>query len=155
MQQDDVIDVQARSTGQSHTGSHAQHTAGGTPPVVDYVQRADRLQTISWISYLMHLAVALTAVIPGLQATPLILVLSVILDLVKRDDVVGTWQESHFAWRLRSVFGALVLYVLTAPLYLVLFVPGLVAWGLVSIWFLYRIVLGMVRMNREQPMYAL
>ena len=29
--------------------------------------------------------------------------------------------------------------------------PGLIAWGLISIWFLYRIVLGMVRMNKEQP----
>jgi len=29
--------------------------------------------------------------------------------------------------------------------------PGWIAWGLISIWFLYRIVLGMVRLNAQRP----
>jgi uncharacterized membrane protein len=44
-----------------------------------------------------------------------------------------------------------VLYLVTAPLFLLFFLPGWIAWGLISIWFLYRIVKGMVRMNNSQP----
>ena len=47
-----------------------------------------------------------------------------------------------------------MLYVLTAPLWLLLIAPGWLAWGLISLWFLYRIVKGMVRLNQQQPMDA-
>ena len=45
-----------------------------------------------------------------------------------------------------------VLYVLTFPLFLLLYLPGAIAWAVISIWFLYRIVNGMVRMNKDLPM---
>jgi uncharacterized membrane protein len=45
-----------------------------------------------------------------------------------------------------------VLYLLTVPLWFFFFFPGWVAWGLISIWFLYRIVLGMVRLNAQRAM---
>ena len=56
------------------------------------VARADSLKTWGWVSYFLHLIVAVGAVLPG--------------------------------W---------------------------IAWGLISIWFLYRIVKGMVRMNAGKP----
>ena len=37
-------------------------------------------------------------------------------------------------------------------LWLLLLAPGWLAWGVISIWFLYRIVMGMVRMNKDLPM---
>ena len=40
----------------------------------------------------------------------------------------------------------------SAPLWLLLLAPGWLAWGVISIWFLYRIVMGMVRMNKDLPM---
>jgi uncharacterized membrane protein len=43
------------------------------------------------------------------------------------------------------------LYLLTSPLWLLLFLPGMLAWALISLWFLYRIVRGMVAMNASQP----
>jgi len=43
----------------------------------------------------------------------------------------------------------------TIPLYLLLYLPGWIAWALISIWFLYRIIKGMVRMNAGQPMEPL
>ena len=75
-----------------------------------------------------------------------------VIDLVKRSDAENTWQASHFKWRIRTVLWAGVLYLVTLPLFLLLYVPGAIAWAIISIWFLYRIVLGMVRMNRRQPM---
>jgi uncharacterized membrane protein len=110
------------------------------------------LQTVGWISYILHLIVAVAAVVPTAQVSIALLLVALVLDLVKRGDAVGSWQESHFRWRIRSVLWAGVLYLLTAPLWLLLFLPGWIAWALISVWFLYRILLGMVRMNRHQPM---
>ncbi|MDO5086405.1 MAG: hypothetical protein Q4D74_02195 [Comamonadaceae bacterium] len=113
--------------------------------------RADSLKAWGWVSYLLHLIVAVAAVVPGLQVGVALLIIALVMDLVKKDDAAGTWQASHFSWRIRSVLWSGVLYVVTFPFYLLglfLFNP---AWVLISIWFLYRIVKGMVRMNDGQP----
>jgi uncharacterized membrane protein len=111
----------------------------------------DSLRAWGWVSYLLHLIVAVSAVIPGAQASIFLLLIAFIMDWIKREDAVGTWQSSHFKWRLRTVLWAGLLYVLTFPLFLLLYFPGAVAWTIISIWFLYRIVKGMVRMNAGRP----
>ena len=117
-------------------------------------EREGSLMTIGHISYLLHTIVAVTAVLPGTQASVLLLLVAVIIDLVKRGEAQGTWQESHFAWRIRSVVWAGLLYVLTAPLWLLLVAPGWAAWGLISIWFLYRVVRGWMNLNNREAMPA-
>lgn len=112
----------------------------------------DSLKTISLVSYLLHLVVAVGAVVPGGQWGPTLLIIALIIDLVKKGDAEGTWMASHFSYRIRSVLWAAVLYIVTIPLWLLFLVPGWIAWGLISIWFLYRIVKGMVRMNQQRPM---
>ena len=114
-------------------------------------RREDSLKTWGWVSYLLHLIVAVAAVMPGAQVSIALLVIALVLDLVKKDDAVGSWQASHFSWRIRSVLWAGVLYVVTFPLFLLFYLPGAIAWAIISIWFLYRIVLGMVRMNAGRP----
>ncbi len=114
-------------------------------------RREDSLKTWGWVSYLLHLIVAVAAVVPGAQVSIGLLVIALVLDLVKKDDAVGIWQASHFSWRIRSVLWAGVLYVVTFPLFLLFYLPGAIAWAIISIWFLYRIVLGMVRMNAGRP----
>ncbi len=54
----------------------------------------------------------------------LLLLIAFILDLVKKDEAAGTWQASHFRWRIRTVLWAGGLYLITAPLWLLFFVPG-------------------------------
>ena len=112
----------------------------------------DKTQTVSLISYVLHLIVAVSAIIPGAQMGPALLVVALILDLVKKEDARGTWQASHFSYRIRTVLWAAVLYLLTAPLWFFFILPGWLAWGLISVWFLYRIVLGLVRLNQQRPM---
>ena len=114
----------------------------------------DSLKTWGWVSYLLHLIVAVAAVVPGAQVSIALLIIALVMDFVKRDDAAGTWQESHFKWRIRSVLWAGVLYVVTLPLYLLLYLPGAIAWVVISIWFLYRIVKGMVRMNAGRAVDA-
>ncbi|MFY7865196.1 DUF4870 family protein [Roseateles sp.] len=115
-------------------------------------QRQQHLRSVGMLSYILHAVVAIGAVLPGVQASVFLLLVAVVVDLVKRDEAAGTWQASHFSWRLRSVVWAGVLYLLTSPLWLLLVVPGWIAWGLISIWFLYRVLRGWVAMNAGRSM---
>ena len=115
-------------------------------------ERDDSLRTIGHISYALHAIVAIGAVLPGVQASVVLLLAAFILDLVKRDDARGTWQESHFRWRIRSVLWASLLYIVTIPLWLLLVAPGWIAWVAISIWFLYRVVRGWLALNDRRPM---
>ena len=116
------------------------------------VEPDSSLKTWGWISYILHLVVAVGAVLPGMQASIALLLIALVVDLVKRDDAAGTWQASHFSWRIRSVLWAGLAYILTSWLWLLLLLPGWIAWALISLWFLYRIVKGMVRMNAGRSM---
>ena len=120
-------------------------------PLLDK-ERDDGLRTVGHISYALHAVVAVGAVLPGVQASIVLLVAAFILDLVKRDDARGTWQESHFAWRIRSVLWAGVLYVITIPLWFLLIAPGWIAWAAISIWFLYRVIRGWMALNDRRAM---
>lgn len=110
-------------------------------------EKARSLKNVGWVSYILHLIVAVAAVVPGAQMGAGLLIVALVIDLVKKSDAEGTWQASHFSWRIRTVIWAGVLYVITIPLWLLLVFPGAIAWAVISIWFLYRIVKGMVRMN--------
>jgi uncharacterized membrane protein len=115
-------------------------------------ERESSLRTIGHISYALHAIVAVAAVLPGAQVSVLLLVAAFVLDLVKRGDATGSWQESHFRWRIRSVIFAAILYVVTIPLWLLLVLPGWIAWAVISIWFLYRVVRGWLALNDRKPM---
>nr|WP_315847590.1 hypothetical protein [uncultured Rhodoferax sp.] len=124
-------------------------TTPNTPAPVS-VEQLQSLNTIGTISYVLHLIVAVSAFIPGGQFGVTLLLVALILDMVKRDDAAGTWHASHFRWRIRSVVIAGVLYLVTFPLFLLLYIPGAIAWALISVWFLYRIVTGFIAMNKGQ-----
>ena len=117
-------------------------------------EREGSLMTVGHISYLLHTIVAVGAVLPGAQGSVTLLLVAFILDLVKKGEAQGTWQESHFSWRIRSVVWAAILYAVTAPLWFLLIVPGWIAWALVSIWFLYRVVRGWMNLNNRKAMPA-
>ncbi len=112
------------------------------------------LRTIGHISYALHAIVAVAAVLPGAQASVALLLVAVILDLVKRGDARGSWQESHFRWRIRSVVYAAIAYAVTLPLWLLLIAPGWIAWAVISLWFLYRVLRGWLALNDRKAMPA-
>jgi uncharacterized membrane protein len=104
------------------------------------IERIRSLNTWGTLSYVLHLVVAIGAIVPGGQFGLALLIVSLIIDLIKRDDAQGTWHASHFRWRLRSVLIAGGLYALTAPLWL-LFIA-------------YRIIKGFIRLNQGREMYT-
>jgi len=115
-------------------------------------ERLRSLNTVGTISYILHLIVAVGALVPGGQWGPTLLIVALIVDFVKKSEAEGTWHASHFRWRVRSVLFAGLAYLLTLPLWFLFVLPGWLAWLATSAWFLYRIVKGMVRMNAGQPM---
>jgi uncharacterized membrane protein len=115
-------------------------------------QREQTLRTIGHISYALHAVVAIGAVLPGVQASIVLLLVAFFLDLFKREDAQGSWQASHFSWRIRSVLWAGGLYIVTIPLWLLFIIPGWVAWAVISLWFLYRVIRGWLAMSNRQPM---
>jgi uncharacterized membrane protein len=116
------------------------------------LQTLNGLNAWGTVSYVLHLIVAVGALIPGGQFGPMLLIIALVIDLVKRSDADGTWHATHFSWRIRTVIIAALLYLVTAPLWLLFLLPGWLAWLAISVWFLYRIVSGMVRMNKGLPM---
>lgn len=127
-----------------------------TPATTDHalLLKLQGLNTVGTISYVLHLIVAVAAFIPGGQFGMTLLIAALILDLVKRDSAAGTWHASHFQWRIRSVLWAGLAYLVTFPLFMLLYFPGAIAWAVISVWFLYRIVTGFVAMNKGQEIGA-
>lgn len=120
--------------------------------VIETNDKADSLKTVGHISYLLHTLVAVGAVFPAAQASVGLLIVAFVIDMVKKDDAAGTWQESHFRWRIRSVLWAGGLYLLTLPLWFLLLLPGWIAWTAISVWFLYRVVRGWMNLNAGKAM---
>lgn len=96
----------------------------------------DKLKNLAQLVYILQ---ALSLVV-GLTA-----VAAVIINYLKRDEVRGTWLESHFDWQIKTfwwmLIGVVVGWVLT--LVLIGFLILLAVW----IWYIYRIVKGWLALN--------
>jgi uncharacterized membrane protein len=96
----------------------------------------------------------LTAVVYGLQAGVFLIGLSaivaVVINYVKRDEVAGTWLESHFRWQIRTFWFGLLWGVLGALLFV--FVVGWFILIADAVWIIYRIVKGWLNLNDGKPM---
>lgn len=109
------------------------------------------LRFLSLVSYGIHAFVAIAALLPGVQASVLLLLVAVAIDLWKLSEVEGTWLESHYKFRLRTVILAGIAYAATSPLWLLLVVPGWIAWTAISVWFCWRIAKGLLRLLDDAP----
>ena len=80
--------------------------------------------------------------------------LAVIIGAFTRDSVRGTWMESHYSWLLRTFLWGMVWLVITSVVFTVT-VIGIfflwVPWGILTIWYLYRVARGWLRLNDGKP----
>lgn len=99
----------------------------------------------------------ITQIIYGLYAAAIIVgvtyFVGIVLNYVKRDDVAGTWLESHFTWQIRTFWYSLLWFLIGLPLMLALGL-GFIVWIIAGIWYIYRIVKGWLRLNEGKPMYT-
>ena len=77
-------------------------------------------------------------------------IVAVIMNYVKRDEVKGTWLESHFRWQIRTFWWGLLWAAVGTVLLLVLI--GYLVWVAAGIWIIYRIVKGWLYLNDGKPL---
>jgi len=81
----------------------------------------------------------------------LTMVAAVILNYIKREDMEGTMFASHCRWQIRTFWFGLLWSVLVAPS--VAIGIGIVLLTAISIWVIYRIIKGWVRLSENKEMY--
>jgi uncharacterized membrane protein len=127
---------------------------GGAQPMPSVV-------TVAHIVYALHafaivVGIAGTATIVGSFIGSVPSIVAVILNYVKRGDARGTWVDSHYRWQIRTFWFALLWFLVGWALVfsvvgLVVGVPVLVA---LTVWLVYRIARGWLRLNDRRPMYV-
>ena len=76
-------------------------------------------------------------------------IVAVVINYVKRDDVRGTWLESHFGWQIRTFWWGLLWAVVGGILTLV--VVGFAVLFADAVWIIYRIVKGWLSLSENKP----
>ncbi|HEY0335784.1 MAG TPA: hypothetical protein VGC70_00475 [Burkholderiales bacterium] len=106
------------------------------------------LHAFSAVMGLLGSAFIVTAFLTGWPS-----IIAVIINYVKRNDVRGTFLESHFSWQLRTFWYAL-LWAFVIGLLIMSLIGIPVAWVVaigVGIWVLYRIVRGWLALAEKKP----
>jgi uncharacterized membrane protein len=76
-------------------------------------------------------------------------IVGIIVNYVKKDDVAGTWLESHFRWQIRTFwFGLLWAVIGVATAFLL--IGGVILFANFC-WIIYRIVKGWLNLNDNKP----
>jgi uncharacterized membrane protein len=96
------------------------------------------LATVIYALYAVSLFFGVTAII------------AIVLNYIKREDVQGTWLESHFRWQISTFWWGLLWLVVGAITWIILI--GWLVWGVACIWFIYRIAKGWLNLNDNKPM---
>lgn len=105
------------------------------------------------------------AIVLGIVGSPTVIggflgslpsIIAVILSYVKRGDARGSWAESHFRWQIRTFWYALLWLVVAVLLIVTLLgAPvGLAMLLTITLWLIYRIARGWIRLADKQSMYA-
>ena len=83
-------------------------------------------------------------------------IIAVIINYLKRGSARGSWAASHYRWQIRTFWFAL-LWLLIAVLLIVTVVGspfGMALLLVVTLWLIYRIARGWLRLLDKRPMYA-
>lgn len=81
---------------------------------------------------------------------------AVILNYIKRGDARGTWVESHYRWQIRTFWFAL-LWAAIGTIFIFTIVGVVVGAPILfalTLWLIYRIARGWLRLGDHKPMYV-
>lgn len=104
---------------------------------------------LTHILYLLHALAPFTAW--------LLAIIAIILGMARRDDVRGTFLDSHFSWLSRTFWWGLLWIAVCGLLtfLLVVIIIGVpIAWlpyTILFCWYLYRVIKGWMRLNDGRP----
>ena len=132
-----------------------------TPSPVAAVEPPESVVTIANVVYALHslailVGLAGTATVIGSFVGSVPSIVAVILNYAKRSEARGSWADSHYRWQIRTFWFALAWVVVA-----LLLVPTLIAIPIsvalliaTTLWVVYRIARGWLRLRDRQPMYV-
>ena len=94
-------------------------------------------RTVMHVLYAMH-----TIAWPSLG---LLAVIALIANYIKRADENDSVYVSHHNYMIATFWWTVLWLVVASPLYLLLFLPGMIAHAIVLLWYLYRCIRGWLR----------
>jgi uncharacterized membrane protein len=121
------------------------------------------LVTLTHVLYAMHAFSVLMGILsPAFIVTAFLFgwpsIIAVIVNYIKRNEVRGSYLDSHFAWQLRTfwfavLWGAVFLVFALTVIGLVVAWPGAIVLG---IWIVYRMIRGWINLasGSAMPMKA-
>lgn len=74
-------------------------------------------------------------------------VVAVIVNYIRRSDEQDALYAAHHSWMISTFWWAVFWAVLSLPLYLLFFFPGVIAQAIVGLWYLYRCIKGWLRFS--------
>lgn len=77
-------------------------------------------------------------------------VIALIVNYIRRGDESDPLYIAHHDYMIRTFWWTLLWLALLSPLWLLLVLPGFIAYGLVWLWYLYRCVRGWMRFNSQR-----
>ena len=133
------------------------------PPAPAVAAPSESLITITHVVYGLH---TLSLVIGAFGAASIIgafvfgwpSIIAVIINYVKRNEVRGTYLDSHFSWQIRTFWWALLMTVIIAVLgftlaiVLIGFAIWIVGFFVLGLWAIYRIARGWLALMDRRPM---
>ena len=107
------------------------------------------LHAFSVLSGISSAAFVVTAFLTGWPS-----IIAVIINYVKRDNVRGTFLDSHFSWQIRTFWWSLLWVVIAGVLIATIIgmVIGIPLMVLVGLWIFYRIVRGWLVLTGRKTM---
>ncbi|MFZ2525085.1 MAG: hypothetical protein WAW87_07190 [Candidatus Ferrigenium altingense] len=107
-------------------------------PDVAEMKLLKNLTQVVYILYALSYFAGITAII------------GIIINYVKKEEVAGTWLESHFRWQIRTFWFGLLWAVIGAATVVILI--GFAILFANFCWIIYRIVKGWLNLNDNKPM---
>ncbi len=97
----------------------------------------------------------LVMIVYALQAASLFtgtltLFAGIIINYVRREDVQGSWLESHFRWQIQTFWYTLLWMVIGGVTTIFL-----IGWAILlagSVWLIYRFIKGWIYLSEHRPM---
>lgn len=115
------------------------------PPAYRHTIEDDRLRSLRTLTHVLYGLYAVYWLTGGISV-----LIAIIVNYLKRDDVAGTPYEAHFRWQIRTFWFGLAGHLIGVALLIV--VIGIPILWAVAIWTLYRIIKGWLYLYDNKPL---
>ena len=111
--------------------------------LADFESKTPRQNTVMHVLYGLHTLAWFSG---GVFA-----IIALIINYISRADENDPLFITHHNYMIRTFWWTVLWLLLLSPLWLLLVLPGAIAYGVVWLWYLYRCIRGWVRFSNQRP----